>query len=135
MYIFYDSARPTEFLAPHYNTQRELLGVKVIYTREDIEKLAGRGNLSATMSKRLLALREGNSLRLHYLHSCGDMMIKRLTAEEINLIETHQRVLQEQQQIRQAIRDATPALSQRLSELQAEERKLKKQGIKMGIKL
>ena len=124
MYKFYDSY--------HHNNRglhylRHLKAVPTnrdhIYSREDIENLAKV--LSPSLGKRLLGLKPGNSLKLHYLHRCGDMMVYRYTDEEIQKEKKRLSIKDELEIVRKKIYERT-------KDLQLEQRELEKKLKKMG---
>ena len=133
LYIFFDSSRPNEISRPHYYRWHDVLGIKVYYTYEDILKT--RELVSKTTFNRLMKLKPGTHLRLHHLHSVGDMMIRMLTDEEKLVIQGDIDIRNSISETNAEIKKACPQLFDKLSDLQKQQRKLIKQAMKMNIKL
>jgi hypothetical protein len=132
-YIFYDSYRPTSSRRPHHYCWIEKLGDKRYYSHADILKLDEF--VCTTTFNKLLTLKPGTGLKLHYLHSCGNLMIRLLTKEEIELLKLWENTKGGIEQINKAIKAKCPNEFKFLSALQKQERNLKKTAKKLNFDL
>lgn len=122
MYKFYDSHHKNRRCLFYLDHLKVVPANKYnVYSREDIENLAKV--LSPSLGKRLLGLKPGNSLKLHYLHRCGDMMVYHFTEEEIQKEKEIISIVEELQVVRKKIYEQTVDLQLQQREL---EKKLKK---------
>lgn len=87
-FMWYDSDRryggPT--YGPHYYGDYKLIGQKLYHPLSDLLKIS----LSDALKKRLTNAKVGTCIKIHYLHSCGNLMVKRIDESEIehlNIIE------------------------------------------------
>lgn len=129
-YYFYDSYR--KGIRPlFYKDHREAAGISEynVYNREAIERFAA--TLSATLSKRVLSLKEGNNLKIHYLHSCGDLMMYRMTQEEMQDFEEFVKLSKETSELREEIREQTRELHDSLNAAERVKKKLKFSKVKV----
>ena len=102
----------------YFSHWKELLGAtkaSSAYSCNQILKLVQDGNLSETKKKRILGLKKGSNFKMSHLHSCGDLMLHRMTEEEV-LIYTRVVELQKKTvELRGQIRAKTKDLSEELN--------------------
>jgi hypothetical protein len=143
-YVCFDSRHPSNiYHGFHYWSWSEAIGEKVgnkvnkrfPYTEEDILKLKEKNCLSKTLFDRILEIREGTAVKLHYLHSCGNLMIRLLTEKEKQCLWDYYNTVDGISLINQAIKNKLPDLFAQLSILEKQKREIIKEGVKLGIKL
>lgn len=81
-FMWYDSDRYRGFkleYGPYFSYDVELVGGKALY--HSVDSLLNT-SLSDSIKKRLKGARIGTKIKAHYLHSCGDMMLKCITPEQ-----------------------------------------------------
>jgi hypothetical protein len=114
-YYFYDSSRPESSIHAYFSRWINEMGETkpyFIYTREQIEKLALI--LPETKKKRLLNLKKGSNLKMSRLHSCGDLMIRRTTEEEVSVYCRMEELNKEKETLDKKILEQTKALHEKL---------------------
>ena len=78
-FILYDSARMAPYYGPHYVIDVEAGGGKKLYhSLEELLKMS----FSDALKQRLASARLGTAIKVHYLHSNGNLMLKRIDAED-----------------------------------------------------
>lgn len=81
---WYDSWKPEQpRLGPYHTFHADLIGRKVLHTQDELLKL----DLSDTIKKRIKSAKENTSIRIHYLHNCGDLYIQRVSENFIDAFE------------------------------------------------
>lgn len=119
-YIFYDSMRPSLPRCPHYVTHLDLLGKKIFYSEDDIKKL--ESSVSATIFAKIEKLKVGKSVKLHYLHLNGDLILKHIDYDEYSMLKEYQDLLQKIEGIKIEIYEKTESLQKELKKLKKREK-------------
>jgi len=133
-FVFYDSSRPSIPCRVHYTDWFTALGEsasKKIYLLEDLEKLYPL--LSKTQVSRIKQMKPGTSLKMHYLHSVGDLMLKRLNSEEGDLFFQEQTIETGISETWDEIKASCPEAFEKLKELEKQKRALDKQMKKLNF--
>lgn len=113
IFVWFDSSRPENYSRPYYNNDVESLGNSSFTPRSDLLKM----NWSNTLLKRIEKAKEGTVIKLHHLHSCGDMCIRRLTQEEIDLLQELDNKRNELHDVQEEIKKTVPELISRENNL------------------
>ncbi len=72
-FVWYDSSRPGRpCTGPFYFDEVEKIGKKICHSLDDMLKM----NLSDSMRRKLEGAKLGTSIKMHRLHSTGDMMVR-----------------------------------------------------------
>lgn len=127
-YYFYDSSRPKDktngayFWAWNEAMFGEKGTSKTIVSEEEINRLIPR--LSKTKGERLLKLKEGSKLKLSHLHLTGDLMVYRMTQDEIAKHDKKVELEQKATRIRKQIYDKTKDLQEELRKIEKEIKKI-----------
>lgn len=79
-----DDYRGGPFFGPHYTGDVELIGKKLFHSLDDLLKT--KATFSESTKKRLMSAKPGTKIKAHYLHSSGDLMVKRISEKEVNLL-------------------------------------------------
>jgi hypothetical protein len=106
IFVWFDSSRPENYLRPYYVNHVETLGTSPFTHRSDLLKV----HWSDTICKRIKSAKEGTVIKLHHLHSCGDMCIRRLTQEEIDLLQEIENKRNELHTVCEEIKNTVPHL-------------------------
>lgn len=126
-YFVYDSSRKTCFRGFHYQSWTDKIEdhKKGYYSEDDVEKV--KNDIGESLYKRISGLRIGTCLKLHYLHSIGDLMIRRLSDDEVNLICEKENIEQELKLVKEEIKKYIPEeLKEKLLKLEKKQRQLNK---------
>lgn len=78
LFMWYDSSDNKPWAGPHYYGDENLIGKKLYHTLDDLLKTS----ISDSIKKRLSGAKIGTRIKIHYLHSSGDLMVKRITEEQ-----------------------------------------------------
>lgn len=62
---------------PHRYPDQQTFGYKLYHTIDELLQMESTFN--QTTFKRLPKIKEGNTIKAHYLHSCGELYVKRIT--------------------------------------------------------
>jgi len=81
-FMWYDSGRGPCY-GPHGYGDVNAIGKSVYH---DLDTLLKMPTLSDSLRKRLVGARVGTSIKVHYLHSSGDLMLKCIGPDEVNLL-------------------------------------------------
>lgn len=82
LFMWYDSGRNGPCYGPHYSGDERLIGKRLYHSLDDLLKI----NLSDSIKKRLKSAKIDTKIKIHYLHSNGDLMVKRITEAEARLL-------------------------------------------------
>lgn len=105
IFKWFDSSRPQNtYYGPFYNDWQELVKPSTIHSEEDLMKLP----LSDTTKKRIQSAKEGTTIKIHYLHSCGTLCVQRLTQQEIEHKETVAQLKDELEKVNEEIQKIIP---------------------------
>ena len=128
IFKWYDSARPNDpFEGPYYWSWIDEIGKSLTHTGEELLKLP----ISATLKKRIKEAREGTKIKMHYLHSCGDVCVRRLKQDEIDYDNKVKDLETELKEVNAEIKKLTPKhLSDRKKDIEKQLRKLKKKSVR-----
>lgn len=85
-FMWYDSDdyRGGPCYGPHYAVDEKLIGKKLFHSLDDLLKT--KSTFSESTKKRLISAKPGTKIKAHYLHSSGDLMVKRISEKEVNLL-------------------------------------------------
>lgn len=98
-----------------------------VVTEEEILKLIP--HLSKTKGERLLNLKEGSNLKLSHYHASGDLMIHRMTSQEIDNWKRVRELQEQASAIRKEIYNKTKDLQKELAQVEKELKKYEKRGL------
>lgn len=80
-FMWYDSGRPSHpIYGPHYHVDTELIGRAYYHSLEDLLKM----RISESLKKKLNSAKIGTRILVHYLHSNGDLMLKRINENQLD---------------------------------------------------
>lgn len=65
---------------PHYYGDQAKIGKKLYHNLEELLKM----NIPDSLKKRLQGAKVGTKIKIHYLHSCGNLMVRRISTEEVS---------------------------------------------------
>jgi len=83
LFMWYDSGNNEPYAGPHYYNDEKLIGKNLYYCLDDMLKM----NISDYLKKRLKGAKIGTQIKIHYLHSSGDLMVKRITEEQAKFLD------------------------------------------------
>lgn len=83
IFMWYDSSDNRPVYGPYYYSDVEKIEKKLYHRLGELLLM----NISDTLKKRLNGARIGTSIKIHYWHSNGDMMVKRITREQVDLLD------------------------------------------------
>lgn len=110
----------SQMQGPYYDNWQQAIGEKRYYhTLEELLKMP----LAESLKKRLISAKEGTKIKLHHLHSCGDVAIRRLKADELAELRAMAIACQRLTEVNEEIRAKTPVLHEEKSAI---EKQLKK---------
>lgn len=117
-YIFHDTGSPSTInrpRGPYFTHWVDLIGNKIVYTKEDIEKFAE--TLSDTLKRRVLKMREGTCIRITSIGKNHYLALQRLTQAESVRLDEYVNLKQALSEVNSDIRKACPQdlLLQKLS--------------------
>ena len=82
-FMWYDSyTKYQPWPGPWFVVDIDKIGKRVYHTLEELLEL----NISSSIKKKLKSAKIGTSIRMHYLHSCGDMMVKRIDEYQVEAL-------------------------------------------------
>ena len=132
-YIFHDTGSPHTInrpRGPYYTHWVDLIGNKLVYTRDDIEKFAN--TLSSTLKQRVLKMREGTCIRIASTGRCSNLSLKRLTESESKDLDAYIKLKEALSEVVADIRKSCPDLFLKKSMLEKQIRELKR-GISFDV--
>ena len=80
-FMWYDSGRGPTY-GPHYYGDSEKIGKSLYHSIDDLLKI----DVSESLKKRLVSAKPGTKIKVHYLHSAGNLMLKCLSPEEVERV-------------------------------------------------
>lgn len=82
-FMWYDSSRKDwPICGPHYYGDAKLIGKKCYHSLEELLKMS----IADSLKKRLISAKIGTRIKVHYLHSCGDLMLKRIDDDQVKAL-------------------------------------------------
>jgi hypothetical protein len=96
---------------------------KYWFTEEEV----GAFTINENLKKKILNSKVGTKIKIKYLHSCGDLYIKRMDDSYLDLVKNQQEILEEKGEINKKIRRICKEEFELLKILDKKERKLKKE--------
>jgi hypothetical protein len=82
-FMWYDSGHDAPCYGPHYYYDEQLIGKKLYHSLEDMLKMS----ISEALKKRLNGAKIGTKIKMHYLHSNGNLMVKRIDEKEVKQLD------------------------------------------------
>jgi hypothetical protein len=82
-FAWYDDSNNTPYYGPHMRADEQIIGKKLYHTLDDLLKM----DISESIKKRLKGAKIGSKIKIHYLHSNGDLMVKRINPEDVLILE------------------------------------------------
>ena len=108
--MWYDSAhKDWPIVGPFFYEDRKIIEPRCYHSLDELLKIG----ISNSLKKRLSSAKTGTRIKMHYLHSCGDMMVKRISDEQL-------KALKEALSLDPEIMD----LDKKLSDLRAKQKKI-----------
>ena len=108
--MWYDSSRKDwPIMGPFFYEDRQIIKPECYHSLDELLKT----NISDSIKKRLASAKVGTRIKMHYFHSCGDMMVKRISDEQL-------RALQESLSLDPEIME----LDKKLSDLRTKQKKI-----------
>jgi hypothetical protein len=77
IFVWYDSSCYEPIYGPHMYGDVKTIGKKLCHTLDDLLKM----DISESLKKRLTGAKIGSNIKIHYLHSNGNLMVKRINPE------------------------------------------------------
>lgn len=108
-YIFHDTGSPKTInrpIGPYFTHWVDLIGNKVVYTREDIEKFAE--TLSDTLKQRVLRMRDGTCIRITSIGRYHYLALQKLTQDEQTQLDEYVRLKEALAEVNSDIKKACP---------------------------
>jgi len=73
-FMWYDSGDNKPWYGPHYYSDVDIIGKKLYHTLDELLKTS----ISDSIKKKLKGAKLGTKIKIHYLHSSGNLMVKRI---------------------------------------------------------
>jgi hypothetical protein len=83
VFMWYDNGDNKPFYGPWMYGDSDLIGKKLYHPLDELLKM----NISDSIKKKLKSARMGTKIKIHYLHSSGDLMVKRIDEEQIKILD------------------------------------------------
>ncbi len=87
-FMWYDSddRRQHPTYGPHYSSDIKIVGgAKCYHSLEQMLQM----NISDSLKKRLINCKIGTKIKIHYLHSEGDLMVKCISSKEVVILDEY----------------------------------------------
>jgi hypothetical protein len=82
-FMWYDSAhRDWPIVGPFFYEDRKIIEPRCYHSLDELLKTG----ISDSLKRRLSSAKTGTRIKMHYLHSCGDMMVKRISDEQLKAL-------------------------------------------------
>ena len=82
-FMWYDSADNMPTYGPHYYGDEQLIGKKLYHPLSDLLKM----RIIDSLKKLLSGAKLGTKIKVHYLHSNGDLMLTRIDDDQIKMLD------------------------------------------------
>jgi hypothetical protein len=83
-FMWYDNYNNEPCHGPHYYCDVNKIGKKYYHTLDELLKTS----ISDSIKKRLIGAKIGTKIKIHYLHSNGDLMVKRVDENQMKILDT-----------------------------------------------
>ena len=83
IFMWYDSGDNEPFYGPWMYGDSELIGKKLYHPLDELLKM----NISDSIKKKLKSAKIGTKVKIHYLHSSGDLMVKRIDENQSKILD------------------------------------------------
>lgn len=97
-FMWYDTdyrSRGADY-GPHYYGDEKKIGKRLYHTLDDLLETS----LSDSVKKRLKGAKIGTKIKAHYLHSSGDLMLKRIDPEVTKILDKIMKLDKESSKLR-----------------------------------
>ena len=100
IFMWYDSDdRHGPCYGPHYYVDTEAIGKRLYHNLDELLKTS----ISDSIKKRLSNAKPGTKIKVHRLHSNGDMMLKRLSPEEVESVKYLEDLMEQHSEVSQKL--------------------------------
>lgn len=106
-FMWYDSEGEHDYqrggpcYGPHYAVDEELIGKKLFHSLEDLLKT--KATFSESIKKRLINSKVGTKIKVHYLHRSGNLMLRRVSEEELKIISRLEEIYNKERELNSEI--------------------------------
>ena len=114
IFMWYDSDnRHGICYGPHYYGDEQKIGKRLYHNLDELLQM----NVSDSLKKRLVSAKPGTKIKVHRLHSNGDLMLKRLNSDEVESVKYLEKLHKEYNKINQqlgAVEDSIDKVEKKL---------------------
>lgn len=82
-FMWFDSGRNQVYRGPHMWFDSQKIGNKYYHSLEDLLKM----DISDSIKKRLTGAKIGTVVKIQYLHSSGDLKVRRINEDELKILD------------------------------------------------
>jgi hypothetical protein len=82
-FMWFDSSDHMPYYGPHYFGDEYFIKKKLYHSLSDLKKIS----ISNSIKKRLAGARIGTEIKIHYLHSSGDLYLRRISESETKILD------------------------------------------------